>query len=205
VNEQQRLFDDDAGNITNLLPKDGEVLVKFNFFNKKESDYYLDTFIHTIAWQQDKINFGGKEVNLPRLTAWYGTLEKNYSYSGIKMEGNNWTPELLQIKERIEQDSGIAFNSVLLNYYRDGNDSVSWHRDQEKVLKVNPVIASVSFGATRMFKFRHVDDHKLIRMVELHHGTYLLMKGETQHKWQHHVPKDPQIKKPRINLTFRVL
>ena len=203
--EQQNLFEDTPEEIENLLPKDGEVLVRFGFFSKAESEQYLHTLINTITWKQDKMSFGVKEVNLPRLTAWYGELDKDYSYSGIHNKGNEWTAELLQIKQRVEEHAGIQFNSVLLNYYRDGNDSVSWHRDQEKVLKVNPIIASVSFGATRTFKFRHVDDHKLIRAVSLTSGTYLLMRGETQHKWQHHIPKEPQLKKPRVNLTFRIL
>jgi len=121
------------------------------------------------------------------------------------MKTNPWSPQLLEIKSRVEAHSKINFTSVLLNYYRNGNDHVGWHRDNEKVLRVNPVIASISFGATRIFRFRHINDKKLVRSTELHHGTYVLMKGETQHFWEHEVPKAKKISSPRISLTFRVI
>ena len=121
------------------------------------------------------------------------------------MQTHPWTPELLEIKSRIEEQAQIHFTSVLLNYYRNGNDYVGWHRDNEKVLRINPVIASVSFGATRTFKFRHMADKSLVRSAELAHGTYVLMKGETQHKWEHQVPKTKKVLTPRISLTFRIL
>jgi alkylated DNA repair dioxygenase AlkB len=189
----------------NILPFDGEVNVYPGFFSKKESDHYLEVLLSDIEWQQDKMKIYGKEVDLPRLTAWYGEHLSDYSYSGISMKTKPWLPELVSIKNKIEAFTGIKFTSVLLNYYRDGNDSVSWHRDNEKVLRVNPVIASVSFGATRTFKFRHVNNFSLVRSVELEHGTFVLMKGETQHKWQHQIPKSKKIRKPRISLTFRIM
>jgi len=189
----------------NLLPYDGEVNVYPGFFDKSESDHYLQVLLNTIDWQQDKMKIYGKEVNLPRLTAWYGEHRNDYSYSGISMKSKLWTPELKAIKEKIEKFTGIKFTSVLLNYYRDGNDSVSWHRDNEKVLRTNPIIASVSFGATRIFKFRHVKNHDLTRSVTLENGTFLLMKGETQHMWEHSIPKSKKVSKPRISLTFRIL
>ena len=202
---QRDLFSPDIQPPKNILSYDGEVIVHPGFFNKEESDHFMDRLLTTIEWQQDKIKMYGKELNLPRLTSWYGEHRSDYSYSGISMKSKPWTPELLAIKKRIEDHTGIQFTSVLLNYYRDGNDSVSWHRDNEKVLRVNPVIASVSFGATRTFKFRHVNDYSVIRSVELEHGTFLLMKGETQHKWQHQIPKSKKVMKPRISLTFRIL
>ena len=189
----------------NILPYDGEVNYYPAFFSKPESDHFMNSLLTTIEWQQDKIKIYGKEINLPRLTAWYGEHHNDYSYSGISMKSKPWTVELSEIKKRIEDFTGIKFTSVLLNYYRDGNDSVSWHRDNEKVLRVNPVIASVSFGATRTFKFRHINDFTLIRSVNLEHGTFLLMKGETQHKWQHQIPKSKKVRKPRISLTFRII
>ncbi len=202
---QGSLFDSFAQTEENLLPKDGEVFIYPGFFSSTESDAYLKYLLNDIHWQQDHMKFYGKTVALPRLTAWYGHHDNDYTYSGIKQSINSWTPELLEIKNRIETKSNIRFTSVLLNYYRNGNDHVSWHRDNEKVLKANPVIGSVSFGATRTFRFRHVDNKKLIRSIDLSHGTYLLMKGETQHKWEHQVPKTTKVKAPRINLTFRVL
>ena len=203
---QSQLFNSSTeSRAINLLPKDGEVFVRHSFFNKEESERFLHYLLHEVPWQQDQMKFYGKTVNLPRLTAWFGEHEKDYSYSGIDMKPNPWTPELLEIKSRVEQDAKIRFTSVLLNYYRNGNDYVGWHRDNEKVLRVNPVIASVSFGATRTFRFRHVNDRKLVRSTELHHGSYVLMKGETQHRWEHEVPRTKKVMSPRISLTFRVL
>src|SRR5438067_223541 len=151
---QPELFENNRqpGIIKNLLPKDGTVKVYPGFFSKEESESLLHYLINETEWQQDSMKFYGKTVNLPRLTAWYGASMKEYSYSGIDMKPKPWTPQMLFIKERVEQHAGLKFTSALLNYYRNGNDSVSWHRDQEKVLRVNPVIASVSFGGTRTFK-----------------------------------------------------
>lgn len=191
--------------ISNLLPKDGDVKVYHGFFSKEESDLLFNRLLKEIEWKQDSMKFYRKEVKLPRLTAWYGVHIKEYSYSGITMNAKPFTDDLLFIKKRIEDCAGLKFTSVLLNLYRDGNDSVSWHRDNEKVLRVNPVIASVSLGETRIFKFRHVDDHKLIRAVALTHGTFVLMQDETQHKWEHTIPKTKTKAGPRINLTYRIL
>src|SRR4051812_28263629 len=115
--------------IVNLLPKDGIVEVHPDFFTKEESEQFLHHLIHATEWQQDSMKFYGKVVKLPRLTAWYGASMKEYSYSGIDMQPKPWTSELLFIKDRVEKDAGFKFTSVLLNYYRNGNDSVSWHRD----------------------------------------------------------------------------
>jgi alkylated DNA repair dioxygenase AlkB len=201
---QQALFHE-GEIISNLLPKDGIVEVHPAFFTKEECDILLSHLLNETEWKQDSMKFYGKEVNLPRLTAWYGASMKEYSYSGIDMKAKPWTNELLFIKDRIEKYSGLSFTSVLLNYYRNENDSVSWHRDNEKVLRINPVIASVSFGATRTFKFRHVNDHKLVRSVQLTNGMYLLMRGETQHKWEHTIPKSSHPVGQRVSLTFRIL
>jgi alkylated DNA repair dioxygenase AlkB len=200
------LFDPEEGaQKGNILPYDGEVYVIRGFFNEEESAEYFKTLLNTIEWKQDEMKMYGKIVKLPRLTAWYGDNGKDYSYSGIEQKGRGWTKELQEIRERIQNHSGIKFTSVLCSLYRNGNDSVSWHRDNEKVLRVNPVIASVSFGATRVFRFRHVDDHSVVRSVELTSGTYVLMKGETQHKWEHQIPASKKILTPRISLTFRIL
>lgn len=202
---QQDLFVNENIIIKNLLPKDGKVEVYPAFFKEEESEIILDYLLHEIEWKQENMKFYGKKVNLPRLTAWYGADMKDYSYSGINMNPKLWTRKLLFIKDRIEKQSRYKFTNALLNYYRNGNDSVSWHRDNEKVLRVNPVIASVSFGATRTFKFRHVDDHTLVKSIELTNGMFVLMTGETQHKWEHTIPKTSRPVKERISLTFRIL
>jgi len=204
-NIQTGLFSESPEHIDNLLPRDGVVEIYFSFFNRADSDRLFQKLLATIDWKQDRMKIYGREVKLPRLTAWYGENNADYSYSGIDMKSKPWTKELLEIKNKVESHSKINFTHVLLNRYRSGNDSVSWHRDNEKVLRVNPVIASVSFGAARVFKFRHVNNHNVIRSVELHHGTYVLMTAETQHKWEHAIPKSKSVTGERISLTFRVL
>ncbi len=141
----------------------------------------------------------------PRLTAWYGDPDKKYSYSGITMAPTNWTTPLMAIKSRVDDCAGVQFNSVLLNYYRDGKDSMGWHRDNEKELGLNPVIASVTFGASRNFQLRHYRDKKSLVQVSLQHGSLLLMKGATQHFWEHQLPKTTKVMSPRLNMTFRVI
>jgi alkylated DNA repair dioxygenase AlkB len=146
----------------------------------------------------------GKKVDFPRLTAWYGDNDKPYTFSGITLAPKIWTKELLEIKQKIETESKVNFNSVLLNLYRSGNDSISWHTDAEKELGINPVIASVNFGATRKFQLRHIKTKEKIE-IELTHGSLLIMQGELQHFWQHQVPKTSKVVSERINLTFRVI
>lgn len=184
---------------------DGEVTFYPNFFSKQESDDFFQVLISDIKWRQDRMNVYGKEVDLPRKTAWYGNKDNSYTFSGIHLDPEPWTPTLLLIKERIEKIVESQFNSVLLNLYRDGNDGISWHTDAEKELGKNPVIASVSFGGARRFMFRHKNNKDLKAEVELTHGSFLLMAGATQHFWQHQIPKTSKKVEPRINLTFRVI
>ncbi len=138
------------------------------------------------------------------MTAWYGDNDKPYSFSGITLNPNNWTSELTEIKKKIETMCNVNFNSVLLNLYRNGQDSISWHTDAEKELGINPVIASVNFGATRKFQLRHIKTKEKIE-IELTHGSLLIMQSELQHYWQHQVPKTNKAIGERINLTFRVI
>jgi alkylated DNA repair dioxygenase AlkB len=176
-----------------------------NFFTREESTGLMQKLKATIAWKQETIQMYGKLLNTPRLTAWYGDNSKTYAFSGNKYHPLSWTPELLFIKQKIEQTAGLTFNSVLLNDYRNGNDSVAWHADDEPELGINPVIASVSFGQVRRFDVRHKQDHKLKYSVELESGSLLIMKGDLQHNWEHQVPKSAKAVKERINLTFRMI
>ncbi|MES2565500.1 MAG: alpha-ketoglutarate-dependent dioxygenase AlkB [Bacteroidota bacterium] len=185
--------------------RDGELLYHPAFFNKLQSDIILKSLLEKIEWKQDKIMMYGKELPLPRLSAWYGDNNKSYTYSGIKLNPLPWTSELLEIKEKIEAEAKVKFSSVLLNRYRDGQDYVGWHTDAEKELGKNPIIGSVNFGATRKFQLRRIDDHKEKYEVDLKHGTFLVMQGATQHFWQHQVPKTAIKIGERINLTFRVI
>lgn len=185
--------------------KDAELLYHPAFFDNAESDRIFKTLLETIEWKQDKIMMYGKELPLPRLSAWYGDNNKPYTYSGITLNPLPWTNELLEIKEKIEAEVKVKFSSVLLNRYRDGQDYVGWHTDAEKELGKNPIIGSVNFGATRKFQLRRIDDHKEKFEVELKHGTFLVMGGGTQHFWQHQVPKTAHKIGERLNLTFRVI
>jgi len=147
------------------------------------------------------------QFELNETVAWYGDPHRSYSYSGITMESEPWTEPLLEIKARIEEVSATTFNSVLINLYRDGRDGVGWHSDDEPELGEHPVIGSVSFGGVRNFVLRHKrkkhEGHRLRVELHLTHGSYLLMRGETQRFWMHQIPKTEEHVGPRINLTFR--
>jgi alkylated DNA repair dioxygenase AlkB len=156
-----------------------------------------------INWKQDKIVMYGKTIPLPRLTAWYGDPGKTYTYSGIRSQPNPWNKGLLYIKEKVEQVSAARFNSVLLNWYRHGEDHLSWHADDEVELGKNPVIASVNLGQSRDFVLRRTDNPAQKIVIALQHGSLLVMAGELQHYWQHSVPKRKQVTGSRFNLTFR--
>lgn len=187
-----------------LLMPDAEVFLFNEFFGKEESDCLFAELLNGIEWKQDRIKYYGKEMDLPRLTAWYGDVGASYTYSNISMDSAAWTPTLIHIKGKVEAVAEVKFNSVLLNYYRTGKDSVSWHRDNERELGINPVIASVSLGDTRRFQFKHVQKKDFDRVdVDLTHGSLLIMKGRTQECWLHQIPKTSKPKCPRINLTFR--
>jgi alkylated DNA repair dioxygenase AlkB len=185
---------------------DAKLIFYPNYFSKEESDELLQQLLAEVSWQQDKIKCYGKEVYLPRLTAWYGDSGKRYTYSNIVMNPIHWTPMLFYIKSRVEEVDKVSFNSVLLNLYRDGKDSISWHSDDEPELGKHPTISSVSFGGERKFQFRH-KFKKILNKVELNltHGSLLVMRGETQAYWQHQIPKTSKPVIPRVNLTFRVI
>jgi alkylated DNA repair dioxygenase AlkB len=188
-----------------LAMPDAEVYLDREFFKPDESDTLLAHLTAHIAWEQKAIQFMGKQVMQPRLIAWYGDEGKSYRYSGLTVQPLAWTPTLLMMKARVEAVAAMTFNSVLLNLYRDGQDSVGWHSDDEPELGTNPVIASVSLGATRNFQFKHKHEPDLKLSAELTHGCLLLMSGTTQHFWKHQIPKTKKALDPRINLTFRVI
>jgi alkylated DNA repair dioxygenase AlkB len=185
---------------------DAEVAVFHEFFQPSESDHFFEKLLTQTNWRQDKIRMYGKQIDLPRLTAWHGDPGKNYSYSGISMQPDAWTEPLLQVKRRVDSAAGVRFNSVLLSLYRTGQDGLSWHQDNEPELGENPVIASVSFGDVRSFQFKHKYKKELRTVsIDLTHGSLLIMRGTTQQFWVHQVPKTSRPVRPRINLTFRVI
>jgi alkylated DNA repair dioxygenase AlkB len=184
---------------------DADIVLYPHFFSTPESDACFQHLLVHTAWTQEYMRLWGKTVALPRLTAWYGDGGKSYTYSGITVHAYPWPPLLRTLKDRIEQVATVRFNSVLLNWYRDGRDSVSWHSDDEPELGPHPVIGSVSFGATRRFQFKHKYHSSQRASVDLSHGSLLLMQGATQHHWLHCLPKTTRACGPRINLTFRVI
>jgi alkylated DNA repair dioxygenase AlkB len=173
------------------------------FFAQKTADWYFQTLQSEVPWERRELFFFGKRHLEPRLTAWYGDEGAQYSYSGTTRDPKPWTPPLREIKQAVEQVAGVWYNSLLVNLYRDGKDSVSWHSDDEAGLGRNPSIASVSFGAVRSFQLRHRQDKHLRHTIDLAHGSLLVMAGPTQHYWRHQVPKTSRVVEPRINLTFR--
>jgi alkylated DNA repair dioxygenase AlkB len=174
-------------------------------FSLEESDEYLKKFIAEAPWKQTALKIKDKEIITPRLTAWYGDRGTDYSHPGRISNPTPWTPELLKIKAIVEPLSGTTFNSVLLNYYRDGNDSVAWHSDKESILGKHPVVASVSFGQVRSFDIRSKVDHGERYSVRLEPGSFLLMKAGLQENWEHRIAKSVKPMKARVNLTFRVV
>jgi alkylated DNA repair dioxygenase AlkB len=176
-----------------------------NIFEERLGHELMQGFIETTPWTQKIVNMYDKQVITPRLSAWFADQD-TYDYTSIRKSAPNlWTPELLMIKQIVEPIAGVTFNSVLLNYYRDGNDSVAWHSDNEKALGSHPTIASVTFGQVRSFDIRNKSDHSEKYSVRLEHGSLLLMKGDLQTKWDHRIAKSVRPMKPRLNLTFRVV
>jgi alkylated DNA repair dioxygenase AlkB len=193
------LFDDtalfDVGKkrfVEYALPDAGMKLWE-QFFSKEESDRYYKELLETSPWIQRRRPMYDKVVLDPRLTAYYGGER-----------GHEWTPLLLEIKGRVEAQCGVDFNRVLLNYYRDGNDSVAWHADTLPADGVHHPIASVTFGDTRVFKVRHIKDKSMQVYIPLTHGSFLFMGEMMQYFYEHHVPKTAKPVGPRINLTFRI-
>jgi alkylated DNA repair dioxygenase AlkB len=200
---EQLSFFSEAGQSAGLPP---ELLdYRPGIFNGHESECLMRKFINDMPWQQKVIKIYNKEMVTPRLTVWVGDLGTDYSFSGEKYNPLPWTKELLMIKNRIEPLAGTTFNSVLLNYYRDGNDSVAWHSDNENSLGRHPVVASVTFGQVRSFDIRNKHDHSKKYAVKLESGSYLLMKAGLQEHWEHRIAKSPRPMKERVNLTFRMI
>lgn len=186
----------------NLCPFDGEIYWIKGFYCPPEADRLFDDFYRTLDWQEEAVLIFGKACKVPRLMCWYGDPETIYRYSGVAHRPLPCTGELAAVKARIELCSGYAFNSVLANLYRDGRDSMGYHADNEKELGINPAIASLSLGDSRLFRLRHKKRRENLDIV-LERGDLLVMAGTLQHHWLHALPKTRQVKHPRINLTFR--
>lgn len=198
----EKLFDDTP---LTLHPPDAEIIYHKDFLQSIEADILFHQLMNETPWRQDPITIFGKSYPQPRLTALYGNQNLSYGYSGIRMQPLPWTETLLEIKTKIENLTPVKFTTVLLNLYRDGQDSNGWHADNEKELGMNPYIASLSLGQSRDFHLKHNTKKEERIKIELHHGSLLLMGGTTQHFWKHQIAKTAKPIGPRINLTFRVV
>ena len=188
----------------NILPSDGEVLYLGKVFNRKEVAQYYQTLLEKIPWKNDEAIIFGKHHITKRKVAWFGDKTYSYKYSGVTKQAHIWTPELLLLKQKIEEISATTYNSCLLNLYHTGDEGMAWHSDAEKTLLDNGTIASVTLGAERKFSFKHKESKQRIDVL-LENGSLLLMKGTTQKKWLHRLPPTKKVFSPRINLTFRTV
>jgi len=170
----------------------------------EEATIMLARIVAETQWRQERIRTPGGWVDQPRLTAWLGEPDAVYVYSGIRNIPQPWTPAVAELRDAVDAICGVRFNSVLLNRYRTGADSMGWHADHEPELGAEPVIASVSLGATRRFDLRH-NATGVVRSFRLTSGSLLVMRGQTQAQWRHRVPKEPAVSGERVNLTFRVV
>ena len=187
----------------NLLPHGGELYYYPHWLTAEEAAACFQALQTEIPWQQQQIKMFGKLLPEPRLTAWLGTPEAVYTYSGVARHPLPFTPLLLSLKQRAEHITGATFNSALCNYYRNGHDSMGWHRDNERTLGADPVIASLSFGAIRPFKVRHYATKQPIITLLPASGSLIVMAGTMQQHWEHSLPRRTSPFAARINITFR--
>lgn len=170
----------------------------------EEQEQALAILLNEVPWTQNKVRMFGKVHPEPRLVAWYGDEDRRYSYSGIRLKPLPWTPTLLHLKEVCERFAQARFNTVLVNLYRDGQDTVGWHSDDEPELGTDPVIASLSLGAPRTFRLRNRSSRET-RTVDLPSGSLLVMSGRCQADWEHQLPRRARVLERRLNLTFRTI
>lgn len=188
----------------NLLPKDGIVNYFGPIVDQDKADFFFRQLRTNIPWDHDVIHMFGKRIVTKRKVAWYGDKPFEYTYSKNTKKALLWTPELMKLKNLTEKYTGEHYNSCLLNLYHSGEEGMGWHSDDEKELKANGAIASLSFGAQRKFVLKHKSTKEKVELI-LDHGSLLVMKGETQSHWLHRLPPTKRIGAPRINLTFRTI
>jgi len=173
-----------------------------------EADALFERLLQEIPWERHRLSMFGREVDSPRLSCWIGDPGSTYTYSRSRFEPRPWTASLFPLRERVQAFCGACFNSVLANLYRDGQDSMGWHSDDEPELGARPVIASVSLGAERRFRLRRKAPRgqRVTPLgLPLAHGSLLCMAGDTQRYYQHDLPKVAGAMGARINLTFRFI
>jgi alkylated DNA repair dioxygenase AlkB len=188
----------------NLLPHDGIAEYYGAILSMEQANAYFDCLLQGIEWKNDEAIIFGKHFITKRKAAWYGDNGFEYTYSKVTKKALPWTPELLELKTLIETTTGETFNSCLLNLYHTGEEGMGWHSDDEKDLKKDGAVASISLGAVRKFAFKHKKTKETHALL-LEHGSLLLMHGTIQRHWQHRLPPTKIIHAPRINLTFRTM
>lgn len=191
-----------AGDAPNLLSSGGEAFYFGRVLSEEEAILAFEKLRKEIEWRQDEVMIFGKRITTKRKTAWYGEENFRYTYSKMTKTALLWTPQLLGLKQRVEEISGESFNSCLLNLYESGEEGMSWHSDAEAELGKDPAIASLSLGAERKFVLKHKESKEKVSL-QLENGSLLLMKAATQKNWVHSLPKTKKVQEPRINLTFR--
>ena len=180
-----------------------DVRYRADAYEPSRSDALFAALHREIPWEQHRLRLFGREVPSPRLSCWIGDAGTAYTYSRVRFEPRAWTPALASLREDLAERFGLQFNSVLANLYRDERDSMGWHSDGEPELGAEPVIASLSFGTERRFRFRSRAMKRVSLAIPLAHGSVLVMQGATQRLYQHDLPKSAAPCGARINLTFR--
>lgn len=187
------------------LPPAGYALHQQRWLTTNASHCLFQHLQSEIEWQQPEISLFGRSVAIPRLQAWIGDSGADYRYSGTRFQPSAWTSDLDALRSRLSQELNRPFNSVLVNLYRDGQDCMHWHADDEPELGDAPCIASVSLGAIRDFRFRHRAGQQKSLTLPLGDGDLLVMGGDCQRHWQHCLPRRKRVTSARINLTFRYI
>ena len=181
-----------------------EIVFWPNWLDSQHADALLATAISKTPWREDMINIGGKCIPVPRLQNWFGAPNTSYTYSGIRLQALEFPDWMDKVRTAVEQVTGHRFNRALVNYYRHGRDSVDWHADNEVELGREPMVASLSMGAERVFQLRHNKTKERLS-VSLPHGSLLLMGAGIQEHWQHRLAKVASLEQPRVNFTFRYM
>ena len=187
-----------------LLPCDGSAVLIPDFISSRDADQYFNLLMSVTPWEERTLTMFGKQVREPRLSAWHADPDLPYTYSGSERTPMPWNEPLIAVREACQARLGHTFNGVLVNLYRNGQDSMGWHSDDEAVNGPAPIIASVSLGAERRFDLRHKESGEIVTTM-LPHGSLLVMSGQSQSHWKHRIPRAARITDPRINLTLRHL
>lgn len=185
------------------LPPNGQLTYQPAWLEPHAADELFGSLVEEVEWERHSITMFGRTVPQPRLLQFQGDRDVRYRYSGATYTARPWHPLVARIRDRLERECGERFNSVLLNLYRDGRDSMGWHADDEPELGPEPVIASISLGSARRFMLRRSDDRSSKIEISPAHGSLIVLGGDVQHHWQHQVPRTRKTVGARVNLTFR--